>query len=146
MSLQKSSYKRAGLGLFAERQFNMKSPVGFYMGETIWKTESARTAKPKDVMLDKLTKGSQIYDLAYIDDNCKVRVVRPSPIEDNGRTKHCLYMGMHYKNNACEAFCSNPQINNAAKHNNVMIVEDGTVKAMKRINLGDEIKITLNYS
>lgn len=140
ISLQPSTIKGAGIGVFAERQFDANACIGFYVGKVLWKSQNQGYSKPSDDFFDKLGIGLTIYDLAYNDLDCKHRLVRPDRVghfpEDDGKP---LYTGCHYINNACETYRHEERREASVRENNASIEEDAIVKAVKRILPGSEI-------
>ena len=106
VSLHPSTLATGGIGLFAERQFEKNTPLGFYIGEKIWEDDKEGRSKPSDDRMDhKIGIQPTKYDLSYLDNNCKMQIIWPQPVEHPHAGKpQSLYMGMHYINNACHTY------------------------------------------
>lgn len=75
ISLQPSTIKGAGIGVFAERQFDANAAIGFYVGKALWKSKYQGYSKPSDEYFNKELKFDITpYDLAYNDLDCKYRL------------------------------------------------------------------------
>ena len=112
---------------------------GMPAGEAVWKSKITGGSKPTDEYLAKCGVNATAYDLLYLDGQCKMRSVRPVPLEYPGGPLRSLHMGMHYMNNACETYADEKSRGGAARYNNALLVEDGTVKATKKILPDTEI-------
>ena len=140
LSLRPSTLTAGGIGLFAERQFEKNTPLGFYMGETIWRSDIEGGSKPTDDFLRKKGVNTDSpYDLIYLDNHCRMRLVRPLPLGSREESHRYLYMGLHYMNNACQTYADDKKREEAAKLNNALLIEDATVKCVKRILPNEEI-------
>lgn len=136
--LSRSTRKNARFGLFAAREFPVNAIIGYYMGPSAWTSEIEGGAEPPDQYITTIT--SQ-YALPIRNNECKIEFVDPSPIShsDDGEAT-ALYMGMHYINNACQDYRSDTsEYRKAVKANNAILVEDGSVKAAKKIVARQEI-------
>lgn len=126
--------------MFSERIFEKNSPVGFYVGKKVWVSKIEGGCKPSDAYLAKLGVDSTPYDLRYLDKDCRMRIVRAAPLGMPGETAQSLFMGMHYVNNFCETYeQGSSRRDYAARYNNVLIIEDGTFKAVKKILKDEEM-------
>ena len=139
ISLRPSNLRAGGTGVFAERQFNRNTPIGFYAGDLIWRSEMEGGSKPSDAFFERKGVKQMPYDLSYRDSGAKFRVVRPKPLNYPGEEMLSLYMGMHYLNNACETFADEEEKLKAAKRNNTMIYDDGHIVTTKKILPNTEI-------
>ena len=115
VSIHPSTLATGGMGLFAERQFEKNTPLGFYMGEKIWEDDKEGGSKPSNDRMDReIGIEPSKYDLSYLDNNCKMQIIWPYPLEyPVGGNAQCLFMGMHYINNACHTY-TNKQIHEQA--------------------------------
>ena len=143
LSLRNSSLTNAGIGLFAEREFALKMPIGYYIGPTVWKSDVLGGNKPSDAYFrqhdirvadDPMGK----YDLAYLDNKCFYRLVRPLPLTHGGPGQS-LYMGFHYTNSYTQTFAEKSARREKKRGNNVVLREDGMVQASKLIRKDTEL-------
>ena len=75
VSLRPSTLKSGGIGVFAERQFERNTPLGFYIGECIWQSKITGGSKPSNEYLEAQGVSAMNYDLLYLDSKCKMRAV-----------------------------------------------------------------------
>ena len=126
--------------MFSERIFEKNSPVGFYIGKKVWVSKIEGGSKPSDAYLEKLGVDSTPCDLRYLDKDCKMRIARAVPLGMPGETPQSLFMGMHYVNNFCETHKQgSSRRDHGVKFNNLLIIEDGLLKAAKKILQDEEM-------
>ena len=127
-----STRRTARFGLFAARDFPCNSIIGFYIGPSVWCSSLAGGAEPPE----RLTPATVSKNaLAIRNPEAKFEIVDPKAIGNSPEDEAVpLYMGMHFINNACEDFRpGTTDYDKASKKNNCMLIEDGSVKACKKI-------------
>jgi hypothetical protein len=66
------------------------------------------------------------------------QLVDPKPVAKEPGSP--LYLGGHYLNSACRSFAfGSPEFHSAKKDQNCLLVEDGSIKATKKIRPGTEL-------
>ena len=72
------------------------------------------------------------YSICILNRDCVWHSIDPKPVgKELGLP---LYLGMHYLNNACLSFMRDtPEYESVKKNQNCMIVDEGSVKATKKI-------------
>ena len=143
VSLQESSRRYAGYGVFAERDFPVNSIVGCYMGKITGRGIIEGGCDPTEAELDELNICQSNMSLYYRDSEARMVVVEPEGFAalEEGKTETVpLFMGMHFLNNACLSFTKGSKAyQDATKDQNCEILQDGTVSATKKISPGSEL-------
>jgi hypothetical protein len=134
--ITRSDLAHGGLGLFAARDFPKNSYLGEYVGPALHTFDAwAVTPCDKDLKRDghKVTNNSMIIRGGH---DGKNRLISPDPVDEAKNTP--LYLGMHYMNDASLTFTGQRK-DDAVKHQNANIFEDGIVATLKRIRPNAEI-------
>ena len=149
ISIRNSTVKDNVLGVFAERMFHKGSCLGYYVGETVWKSDGDHYTpdnKPTDEFIKSLHVSSIQYGSArttycYLDNSLNWRLVRVHPLETGeAGTAQSLMMGFHYIVSSGSSFShDSPSYKYAIKMSNVTLNREGRVIATRRIELDDEL-------
>jgi len=169
--LSRSTYAKARIGVFAARQFKAFTPIGHYIGPTIWRADLVGGRDPWDEYLRTQLKDHEQfkdYQMSVRDTDGRCCVVGPKPLfsvadmilgkqnktEAMPLTENekldCtrpLYMGMHYLNDALFDIRRDKKsdaFERRKKEINVYAEEDSTLFAAKRINTGTELCFSYN--
>ena len=141
--LARSDRCHAKYGLFAARDFSSNTMIGFFMGPIVWKAPVEGGYAPSAKELSKAGLIDSDYALQYRNKDCRWVVADPPSIllvDKKVIDGALLYMGMHYINNPCLDYTNGTSgyFKNRKEHN-CLLMEDGCVKAIKKIKPGTEL-------
>jgi hypothetical protein len=137
--IKQSNREGAHLGLFAGRHFPKDCIIGYYTGPIMWTCPIPGTEKPSDNYLaaQGVLEDSE-YALCVKNKDCVWQLVDPKPVAKEPGSP--LYLGGQYLNSACRSFAfGSPEFHSAKKDQNCLLVEDGSIKATKKIGPGTEL-------
>lgn len=141
IEVKQSSFTSAGLGVFAKKSFPLGSIVGYYCGKILWKRETCGGREPSAAFLKESGIEDSAHSLRYLNHEYKYVHVQPDSVSKfSPETKFPFYMGMHYINDACHDILeTSPLHEKMKKFNNVRLLNDGSVEAVKQIKAGTEL-------
>lgn len=136
--IKKSNIVGGHLGVFAARNFPRGSIIGYYCGPIVWTCAQAGTEEPSHEYLTAQQVPESAYSICILNGKCVWQSVDPKPVrEEPGEP---MYLGMHYLNNVCLCFeRGSPEYESARKYQNCVLVDEGSVKAIKKIYPGTEL-------
>jgi hypothetical protein len=138
--VKESNRQAASLGAFAARDFHKNTVLGFYCGENLF-TSDVGAPKPSD---DEYDVRDSDYLVTILNDKCQYILVGPKPLMNSSGNP--MYLGMHFFNNACLGFRNGTkEFKRAARQQNTIIEEDGTVVCKKKVMKHEEFLTAYNY-
>ena len=136
--IKKSNIAGGNLGVFAARCFPKGSIVGYFAGPIVWKCDAAGTEEPSEEYLTAQGVPDSAYSICILNGECVWNSINPKPVGQ--KPGEAMYLGMHYINNVCLCFKSgSPEYETAKKYQNCVLVDEGSVKAFKKICPGGEL-------
>jgi hypothetical protein len=136
--IKKSNIAGGNLGVFAARCFPKGSIVGYFAGPIVWKCDAAGTEEPSEEYLTAQGVPDSAYSICILNGECVWNSIDPKPVGE--KAGEAMYLGMHYINNVCLCFKSgSPEYETAKKYQNCILVDEGSVKAFKKICPGGEL-------
>jgi len=136
--IKKSNIAGGNLGVFAARCFPKGSIVGYFAGPIVWKCDAAGTEEPSEEYLTAQGVPDSAYSICILNGECVWNSIDPKPVGE--KPGEAMYLGMHYINNVCLCFKSgSPEYETAKKYQNCVLVDEGSVKAFKKICPGGEL-------
>jgi hypothetical protein len=130
--IKKSNIAGGNLGVFAARCFPKGSIVGYFAGPIVWKCDAAGTEEPSEEYLTAQGVPDSAYSICILNGECVWNSIDPKPVGE--KAGEAMYLGMHYINNVCLCFKSgSPEYEKAKKYQNCILVDEGSVKAFKKI-------------
>jgi hypothetical protein len=136
--IKKSNIAGGNLGLFAGRCFPKGSIVGYYVGPAVWTCDMVGTEEPSEEYLTAQGVPDSAYCICLLNRDCVWNCIEPKPVRQ--KPGEAMYLGMHYINNVCLCFqAGSPEYETAKKYQNCVLVDEGSVKALKKICPGAEL-------
>ena len=148
-SLRRSSIKHT-IGVFAERQYDVGSPIGYHIGPAVWEADELGTEDP-DYDFFETTKykgkivGNDDMDVCVFDRDCRRKLVRTPDMDLQGKDINNVYMGLHLLKDVSDYYAELPEEakkKKAKKYENMQncrYLEDGLVITLKRVEANDEL-------
>jgi hypothetical protein len=76
--------------------------------------------------------------ICVLNRDCVWNSIKPKPVGQ--KPGEVMYLGMHYINNVCLCFkAGSPEYKTAKKYQNCVLVDEGSIKALKKIYPGQEL-------
>jgi hypothetical protein len=83
------------------------------------------------------------YSICILNSECVWNSIDPKPVGQ--KPGEAMYLGMHYINNVCLCLKSgSPEYETAKKYQNCVLVDEGSVKAFKKIYPGSTLHLPWN--
>lgn len=145
--IKESNRSDGKLGVFTARDFPKGSTIGYYCGLTVWKSDIAGSKKPTDDELISQGVRCTRNRLTVINNEAKWHTVTAKDVEPGAMGEAPLYLGMHYLNSACFSLeVGSREYEKARKEQNCVVLDDGRVKATKKIPRNYEVLIMGGHS
>jgi hypothetical protein len=136
--IKKSNIAGGNLGLFAGRCFPKGRIVEYYAGPIVWTCDAVGTKEPSDEYLTVQGVSDSAYCICVLNRDCVWNSIEPKPVGQ--KPGEVMYLGMHYINNVSLCFkAGSPEYETAKKYQNCVLVDEGSVKASKKIYPGGEL-------
>lgn len=140
IQIQKSNRPGARLGVFSARDFPKGSTIGYCCGSTTWESNIPGSAKP---IIDrrKVRMGeNEDKGVTFRNSKGKWQTVVAKKVESERTGEQPLFLGMHYVKSATYGFEPNSrEFDKVSKNQNCCLLDDGSMKALKKISPNVEI-------
>ncbi len=133
--IQKSKRPGAKLGVFSARDFPKGSTIGYCCGSIRWESDRPGSRKPKMDSSVDWSNENEDEGVTFRNGKGKWQTVVAKKVEPERTGEQPLFLGMHYLKSATYGFePDGREFEKASKNQNCYLLDDGSIKAMKKIS------------
>jgi hypothetical protein len=142
IQIRRTNRPGVDIGVFSARDFPKGSTIGYCCGSVILGGNKGDNSEHSrcDVQEKSGEKEEEGGVVRFRNSKAKWQTVKAKKVLAEDSEKQPLFFGMHYVNSACHGFVPDSrEFEKAARNQNCVLLEDGSMKALKKIYPNVEI-------